>query len=313
MTCLKKSCTDLGIQILCGTPVTGLIQDETGAVTGVKAASKTTEYTINANAVILCTGGYDVSEEMKTLYAPIASGVTPMSSVGNVGDAITMGKAVGASMAFHNSVIGVKTINLHLDVAGSYNMLNFIPQLGVTAKGARFQNEKNDYPIAYLNMKETGGDVFYWIFDSSSEYTVGLCEQALADGYGYKADTLDELTSLAGFDADVFTATVECYNHFGETGVDLDFGRTDIVPLASSGPYYAIPFVKTTCASLGGLMIDENAGVLSEATGDAIPGLYAAGECASGQFFNKEYPASGSMLTMCITFGRIAGRTAAAK
>ena len=46
--------------------------------------------------------------------------------------------------------------------------------------------------------------------------------------------------------------------------------------------------------------------------GEAIPGLYAAGEIANSQFFYKEYPASGSSISISATFGRIAGEQAAA-
>ena len=46
--------------------------------------------------------------------------------------------------------------------------------------------------------------------------------------------------------------------------------------------------------------------------GNAIPGLYAAGEVANGSFFNTVYPASGTSIQMSLTFGRVAGRNAAA-
>ena len=38
---------------------------------------------------------------------------------------------------------------------------------------------------------------------------------------------------------------------------------------------------------------------------------WAANACANGQFFYREYPASGTSIMMSFTFGRIAGTKAA--
>jgi fumarate reductase flavoprotein subunit len=59
---------------------------------------------------------------------------------------------------------------------------------------------------------------------------------------------------------------------------------------------------------MGGLKIDSQARVLKG--GNPIPGLWAAGETANGDFYYQEYPASGSSLSLSITFGRIAGALA---
>jgi queuine tRNA-ribosyltransferase len=48
------------------------------------------------------------------------------------------------------------------------------------------------------------------------------------------------------------------------------------------------------------------------ADGNAIAGLYASGEVANGGFYYQVYPASGSSLSMAMTYGLEAGRNAAA-
>jgi fumarate reductase flavoprotein subunit len=53
-------------------------------------------------------------------------------------------------------------------------------------------------------------------------------------------------------------------------------------------------------------MINEHAQVLRN--GQPIPGLFAAGDVANGQFYFQVYPSSGSALSMASTFGYIAGR-----
>jgi tricarballylate dehydrogenase len=73
------------------------------------------------------------------------------------------------------------------------------------------------------------------------------------------------------------------------------------------------PFVayQVTCGitlTYGGLAIDEAARVQNE-EGEAIAGLYAAGELVGGLYFDR-YP-GGAGLTSGSVFGRIAGANAA--
>ena len=62
---------------------------------------------------------------------------------------------------------------------------------------------------------------------------------------------------------------------------------------------------------MGGLVINTAAQVISEG-GEPIPGLYATGEVANGGFYYVEYPASGSSLSLGMTYGLKAGHEAAA-
>lgn len=305
-----KQFEDRGIALRRGTPATGLIYSG-GRVSGVTAECNGAAITVNAKAVIIACGGFDASESIKALYAPDAYGVACMSSIGNTGDYVAWGEDVGASMVFKGGVMGFHSTNPLYTLGGGINLLSFVPTLGVTDEGIRFQNEANDYPIFFTAMVESGRDMFYWIFDGTSNMAA-LCEQAVSTGFGYKADTLEGLAQAAGMPASTFLATVARYNELGAAGIDEDFGREGIAPLSDEGPYYAIKVVKATVAGFGGFEINTSSQVLNLA-GEPIPGLYAAGECASGQFFDKEYPCSGSMLCISTTFGRIAGRNAAAE
>ncbi len=300
-----------GIELRRSTTVTDVLYDGEKA-TGVVATSHGATITVNAKAVIITCGGYDVSEEAKAHINSPAVGIPSMSSCGNTGDYIAWGEKLGASMIFKGGVMGMHTSNPSYTLTGGVNLLSFLPTLGVDQTGARFMNESSDYPIFYTKIGETGSDTVYWIFDANYN---GGAFTALLDAaiphYGYKADTLDELASAAGLDAETLKASVARYNELAATGVDEDFGAPTMVALAEEGPYYAIKVVRATVAGFGGFEINTNAEVLST-SGTAIPGLYAAGECASGQFFDLEYPCSGSMLSITTTFARIAGQQAAA-
>lgn len=283
-----------------GDVVTGAVADHYGAAV-----------TVNAKAVIMANGGYDRNPDYMAEYVPNSEGVPSMSSVGNTGDEIEWGKELGASMIFKGGVMGMHTTDASYTLNNGVNLLSWLPTLGVNDKGERFMNESLDYPLYYQAMEENGTSCAWWIFDSTLEDKVPLMEKAVERRQGFKADTLEELGEAAGLDAETFAATVARYNELGEKGEDEDFGRATIAPLSEEGPYYAIKVIRSTVAGFGGFEINTEAQVLKE-DGTAFPNMFAAGECASGQFFNRVYPASGSMLSISTTFGRVAGRNAAA-
>ena len=74
--------------------------------------------------------------------------------------------------------------------------------------------------------------------------------------------------------------------------------------------FYAIyPLVPGITLTFGSIKTNTKAQVL-EADGRVMPGIYAAGECAGGLFYD-DYVGGGS-LANCLATGRIAGRQAAA-
>jgi succinate dehydrogenase/fumarate reductase flavoprotein subunit len=63
------------------------------------------------------------------------------------------------------------------------------------------------------------------------------------------------------------------------------------------------------CFTACGLRIDRDARVLNN-DGRPIPGLHAAGESAGG-VVGPRYVGSGNSYANCVTFGRVAGASAA--
>lgn len=136
--------------------------------------------------------------------------------------------------------------------------------------------------------------------------------------------------------------TVERFNMFAKSGVDQDFARgateaeqalqanfiSDLTrltsgksienpfpnktmhPLSDQGPYYAIVLAPGVLDTNGGPTINEKAEVIDWA-GNAIPGLYGAGNCVASPARNA-YWGAGATLGLGMTFGAIAGRNAAA-
>ena len=80
-------------------------------------------------------------------------------------------------------------------------------------------------------------------------------------------------------------------------------------PLREEGPYYALILAPGTLDTNGGPVIDEQGRVI-DAGGKPIAGLYGAGNCIASAA-RDTYWAAGATLGNAITFGAIAGRSAA--
>ncbi len=278
---------ELGVPVCCGVRGTELLLDDSGAICGAKAESKTADYEISAKAVILATGGFDASKEMKAQYSPIAENDFPLSSKGNVGDGINMGIAIGAATEFKGGVIGFDFVDGSLPASGM-NAVAMYCSSYVQPDGT-FVSKVIDYPITYTAIKALGVENFYGLYDAKGAESA---EAAVAVGFGWKGDTVEELAEATGMDA------AKLADAIAQDG-DL-----------TEAPFYAVMVKPTTIGSMGGLVINTDAEVLKE-DGSAIPGLYATGEVANGGFYYIEYPASGSSLSLGMTFGLEAGRNAA--
>jgi fumarate reductase flavoprotein subunit len=135
----------------------------------------------------------------------------------------------------------------------------------------------------------------------------------LATGRIVKGNTIEDLAERMGIRADALRYSVEVQNRDAEAGRDTLFLKdsTFIRPIVE-GPYYGVVFRSAIlCFTSAGLRIDRDARVLHE-DGRPIAGLFAAGETTSG-VLGERYLGSGSSVAHVVTFGRIAGRNAAAE
>ena len=284
---MEEKCKELGVEIHTGVKATELIQNAEGTVVGVKGQTRYGgEYTVNAKAVILCAGGFDASSEMMAEYSPNYTNDFPLSNKGNTGDGIRMGMAVGADTVFKGGIIGFTCLNATLPQSG-YNALAFAGAAFAAADGA-YLAQNIDYPISHTLVKTQPDNFMYGLLDSTGAESG---EAAIALGYGFKGETVAELAAAAGADESKLA------DAFAQSG------------LTGEGPFYLIKVSPTSIGSMGGLKVNTNSEVLKD--GAPIPGLYAAGETANGDFYYREYPASGSSNCISITFGLQAGRQAA--
>lgn len=307
---MTETIEKLGVDIRYDTPAVALLTDDSGAVTGVEAtAADGHKVTVHAKSVVLATGGFDGDQEMMRKYAPSFADEFFYANAGNTGDGIKMAQSVGAATVFKDGVIGLRG-SRPTSFADPQNGFIWMPYLMVDQNGARFVNESADYPIIHSEMVKTGSHHFFLIFDGT-QGSAEMFSTLLDEGYAFTADTLEELAAVTFMDKDTFLATVERYNAL-KGQEDEDFGKAAAAMAGvGDGPYFAVRVMPATIGTLGGIKIDLDMHVL-DTEGAIIPGLYAAGATANGDFFNKVYPASGTSIMMCFTTGRIAGTNAAA-
>ncbi|MFV0479160.1 MAG: FAD-dependent oxidoreductase [Anaerorhabdus sp.] len=308
---LVEHAEEIGVTILTGVEATELLVED-GVVVGVKATSDRIDYEFKATSTVLATGGYDLNRELMVANSPSMAGSWAISSVGNTGDGLVMAETVGAQTLFYDGVIGFKIIDSTKHYTAGSNLLGWLGLLGVTNEGVRFGNESADYPIfatSMIDAYKSGAQTLYLVLDSSDEFSASLAEEAVASGLGFKAATLEELATAAGINEEALLETVEGYNQAVESQSADEYGKVSTYSI-TAGDFYAVEINMATLGTIGGLVLSENAEVLDN-DGQAIGGLYAAGEIANAQFFYKEYPASGSSISVSTTFGIIAGKNAA--
>ena len=95
----------------------------------------------------------------------------------------------------------------------------------------------------------------------------------------------------------------------GRSTKGLAIEKTNWAVALDTPPYHAYHVTTGVTFTFGGVKISKQ-GEVEDLYGRVIPGLYAAGEMVGGLFFHNY--ASGTGLMSGATFGRLAGRSAAA-
>jgi flavocytochrome c len=306
---LKAAADAKKIEFFMETAATKLIT-KGGAVVGVIAKGKDgKEVTFNARAVVLATGGFDRNDALMAKYAPDFKGTETFAGAGNTGDGLTMATAIGAQVEGFGSIIGFRKVVGEPSFATETAGLMWMPYLSVNQEGKRFVNEASDYPVFHQSLTKQTNRMSYLIFDGAT-YVPAL-DKAVEKNEAFVADSIPALAKAAGLDEKAFAATVAAYNKAVKSGKDAEFGKSmkGLKPVAKA-KFYALKVVAASLGTMSGLKTDVDTHVLN-AKGEAIKGLFAAGEVADGGFFNQVYPASGTAIQMSLTFGREAGQKAA--
>ncbi|PSM52267.1 flavocytochrome c [Campylobacter blaseri] len=202
-------------------------------------------------------------------------------------------------------------------VGSMYNVnASFRYGISVNPKtGKRYMNELAD--------RKTRADAMFRVIGTDKNYPINICdseavknllpnhlEKPLEAGILKKFDTLDDLAKNYNIPVKEFKETVAKYNEYVKNEKDVEFGKpldktvvNDIT--ISKPPFYAERGVPKLHHTMGGLLIDTKARVISTMTKKPIEGLFAAGEITGGVHGASRL---GSVaIADCLTFGMIAG------
>ena len=295
---LVRGCQDAGVRLATHAKGVELIV-ENNRVTGAIIEHKGRRQTIRARVgVLIATGGFEWNEDMARQYL-----VAPLqfrgSSQGNTGDGQRMAEAVGAALGQMDQA------NVTAAIPRRYEgRLHGMPvpyhaeenAIVVNRHGQRFWDE------LHVNLGEalvardpaTGESLHlpaYVITDARYLWKAPLVRffSRLVPGWMVKAPTIPALAAKIGMDPAVLAATVERFNGFAGTGVDVDFGRgqtrahqkadkrkrAGLEPIVKA-PFIAVRFNPSIMSTKGGPQTDAQGRVL-RADGSVIDGLYAAG------------------------------------
>ncbi|SDZ88559.1 flavocytochrome c [Oribacterium sp. KHPX15] len=342
---LKAAADKEGVTIYTETAGKSLITDADGKVVGVNAEKADgTKVTLNASkGVVLACGGYCANPAMVKEYDKYwgddLTDHTLTTNVGtNTGDGIVMAQEVGADtvdmgvsqlMPSSSPVKGTMTDGIWADAS---------EQIWIDGEGNRFVNEYAERDVLAKASLGLDDGIFYIIYAGSSKDT-GKCEGAdpssslfgntvehmVETGHVWYGSTLAELaeatkTAAAGvapaFTEEALRETIEKYNSYVENQADPDFGKGVLagaidLEAIESNPDVGIvisPRKASLHHTMGGIVINTDGQVVNE-DGEAITGLFAAGEVTGGVHGGNRL--GGNAIADIFTYGRIAGKNVA--
>lgn len=327
---LKQNVTDRvdAIDVWYSSPAKSLIQDPvTKTVVGVTVERDGKEMNIRAlNGVCICTGGFECNKEMVQHYLNVINYALRGGQF-NTGDGIKMAQAVGADlwhMDCYEGLFGLGSVTYPVEEGIPCDMIATLAQNAVNTgaailvgtDGDRFVNESET--VRHGHLYENGiwenptfPEKVWYIIDETQKGEIeaagAMPEEQLAKLTAY--DSIGALAEGIGVDKDRLTKTIKNYNSFANNGEDYKCGREAQYMRAFDGKkYYAMYMVSGLLNTQGGPKRSANAEVL-DTQGNPIPHLYSAGECGGITVCMYQ---GGTNIAECITFGRIAGKNAAA-
>lgn len=329
---LIKRAEKLEIEIRYATEMREVLQDQAGAVRGVRVKGPKGYEEISARAVVLASGGFEANPEMRTRYlGPGWELCRVRGTRHNTGGGITAALAIGAQPFGGWSTCHAVQWDISSPPFGDRVVLDNFQKhsypigIVVNLKGERFIDEGADY--RNHTYAKYGREVMkqprrtaVQIFDAK---TIDMVrdEYRIKQVTKFTANTLEELAEGLEIDPQGLVRTVEAFNAACKGGKYnpsvLDGVKTEGIEPPKSN--WALPIDQApytgfvvTCGitfTFGGLRIDTSTGVL-DTGGNRIPGLFAAGELVGGIFYGNYLGGAGLMSGS--VFGRQAGVSAAA-
>jgi|TARA_R100000501_G_scaffold17919_3_gene35025 succinate dehydrogenase/fumarate reductase flavoprotein subunit len=303
---LERRARELGVEVIPDARAVALIEDkDEGCVVGVIMRIDNVDRYVRARSgVVLATGGFVMSEEMRRRYCPETFRINSPIGDKDDGSGILLGMSVGGD-AIHMDQF-FTTCPWTMPEPHAHGVF-------VNQAGQRFINEDCYHGRVSRYAVDQLGDRVYLLLDQAHFLQpIDLAAMSIA-GTG---DSWEEVEAELEMVPGTLSATMSLYNEHAREGRDPLFGkRAPILTPLDQGPFVALELnFATTYFSfftLGGLHTSVD-GEVRGRDGAPIPGLFAAGRCTSGLPAWGHGYSSGMSLADCTFFGRRAGLSAAA-
>ncbi|WP_193612858.1 FAD-binding protein [Nocardioides lijunqiniae] len=299
MDLLRERVEEAGVTVRYETGATNLVVDDAGEVVGVAWRCFDETGLVRAPAVVVAAGGFVMNPDMVAEHTPaLGSKLFTLGSTYDDGLGIRLGQSVGAEL---------KHMDEPFITAPVYPPSVLVTGLLVNQEGRRFVAEDSYHSRTSQFVMEQTGSAAYLIVDSEHVEYPKMPLVPLLDGY----ETVAEMAAGLGVPEAALQETLDRYNEHAARGEDPDFHKSpDWLAPQSVGPW-AVFDVRLGHAlyagfTLGGIRVTVD-GEAQRPDGSVVPGLYAAGACASNLAQDGKGYCSGTQLGEGSFFGRRAG------
>ncbi len=307
-----------------------------GRVTGLEVRDPNGTRSLDCQALILASGGFQANPEMRTAYlGPSWSLVKVRGTRFNTGEMTRAALSIGAQSYGEWAGCHATPIDADAPIYGDLrltdktNRLSYPFSVMVNLDGERFVDEGEDFNLyTYAKMgREILQQRSATIFQVFDQQTVSLLETRYNTGtpiiaatLADLADRIEERYAALDFRRDAFLTTLEAYNaavQEGEFDPDIKDGKhttslrpekTNWAARLDTPPFHAYAVSLGITFTFGGIRINTDAAVI-DYLDQPIPGLFATGEMTGG-FFYLNYPGGAGLMRGAV-FGRLAGSHAA--
>lgn len=308
---LLKRAAELDVQIHYETGATNLVVDDSspdgshgGAVTGVAWKRFGDTGVVRTKSVVIAAGGFVMNPDMVGRYTPkLGEKLFVLGNTYDDGLGIRLGESAGGK---------AKHMDQAFITAPVYPPSILLNGIIVNKSGERFVAEDSYHSRTSGFVMDQPDSAAFLIVDEAHMQRPALPLIHFIDGW----ETVAEMEAALGIPEGNLVAALDRYNANAYRGEDPDFHKQpEFVAPQDKGPWAAFDLslgkAMYSGFTVGGLATTVDGEVL-RSDGTVIPGLYAAGACASNIAQDGKGYASGTQLGEGSFFGRRCGAHAAA-
>jgi len=311
---LTRAVEERGVPLLTATLVTDLFADPDGTVRGLRLARADGAIEdVACRALVLACCGFAGNPEMVAEYIPEMADAEFHGHVGNTGDAVHWGTALGAATRHMGAYQGHGSLAYPHRTLITWALM-MEGGIQVNAEGTRFANEHRGYSEASLDVIRQLGRIAWDVFDDRLLKLARTFEdfrEAESTGALKSGARADDLAAAIDVPAEALEKTLADCAAYAAGAKPDPLGRDFTGQPVLAPPYHAVRVTGALFHTQGGLVVDPNARVCRQ-DGTPLPNLFAGGGAACGVSGpTVEGYLSGNGLLSAVMLGRLAGRGAA--